>query len=223
MDSLMSDFRMPKKLQKKSSFELILHEECKRASAKLEFPIINPMPNMNWSRGKTTALTELHFFLSSESQAKNWNGPGIKTFRKILFSLEKKLNRTYGDFLSERLIDRLADSDLPFSLTDIDGIIMLNHSPTIPKSHIDFMMAVSCHCPIHQLGNAGNIRVGKHGMRLIDQWAIVSESELPKWVPKHDLSLTNRENTIERVLLEREDQSFEETYGLVLDFLSKTI
>ena len=222
MDSLMSDFRMPKKLQKKSSFELILHEECKRASAKLEFPIINPMPNMNWSRGKTTALTELHFFLSSESQAKNWNGPGIKTFRKILFSLEKKLNRTYGDFLSERLIDRLADSDLPFSLTDIDGIIMLNHSPTIPKSHIDFMMAVSCHCPIHQLGNAGNIRLGKHGMRLIDQWAIVSESELPKWVPKHDLSLTNRENTIERVLLEREDQSFEETYGLVLDFLSKS-
>jgi len=222
MDSIMSDFRMPKKFKKSSSFELILHEECKRASAKLAFPIINPLPNMNWSRGQTKALIELHSFLSSESQAKNWKGPGIKTFRKILQSLESQLNRTYDDFLSERLIDKLAGSEKPFSLTDVDGIMMLNHSPTIPKSHIDFMKAISHHCPIHQLGNIGNIRLGKHGLRLIDQWAITDDSELPPWIPKHDLSVKNSDNIIQRLLLDREDQSFEATYQIVLDFISES-
>ena len=219
MDTVMSDFRMPQKLNHGSSFQLILHDECKKASTKLGFPIINPLPDMNWSRGKTTALSELHNFLSSESIANDWEGPGIQTFRKILKSLESKLNRTHDDFLSERLIDRLNKPEKPFSLTDVDGIIMLNHSPTIPKSHIDFMKAVSRHCPIHQLGNIGNIRLGKHGLRLIDEWAITESSKLPKWVPKHELGLENNQNYVERVLLKRENQSFEATFSIVSKFL----
>ena len=215
MDSIMSDFRMPQKLNHSSSFQLILHDECKKASAKLGFPIINPLPDMNWSRGKTAALSELHTFLSSESLANNWKGPGIETFRKILKSLESKLNQTHDDFISERLIEIMNQSDTPFSLIDVDGIIMLNHSPTIPKSHIDFMKAISIHCPIHQLGNIGNIRLGKHGLRLIDEWAITESSKLPKWVPKHELVLENNQNYVERVLLNRENQSFEATYSIV--------
>ena len=222
MDSIMSDFRMPQKLNQSSAFQIILHEECKKASANLGFPIINPLPEMNWSRGKTAALCELHAFLSSESLAKSWSGPGIETFRKILQSLELKLNVTYDDFLPERLIEQLINSEQPFSLTDIDGIIMLNHSPTIPKSHIDFMKAISHHCPVHQLGNIGNIRLGKHGLRLIDEWAVTDLSDLPEWVPKHELILQNKENDIDRIMLHRENQSFEATYSIVSDFLSKS-
>ena len=219
MDSIMSDFRMPQKLNHSSSFQLILHDECKKASAKLGFPIINPLPDMNWSRGKTAALSELHKFLSSESLANGWKGPGIETFRKIIKSLESKLNRTHDDFLSERLIETLNQPKEPFSLIDVDGIIMLNHSPTIPKSHVDFMKAISHHCPIHQLGNIGNIRLGKHGLRLIDEWAITESSELPEWVPKHELILENNQNFVERVLLNRENQSFEATYSIVSKYL----
>ena len=222
MDSIMSDFRMPQKLNQSSAFQIILHEECKKASANLGFPIINPLPEMNWSRGKTAALSELHAFLSSESLAKNWSGPGIETFRKILQSLELKLNVTHNDFLPERLIGQLINSEQPFSLTDIDGIIMLNHSPTIPKSHIDFMKAISYHCPVHQLGNIGNIRLGKHGLRLIDEWPVTDLSDLPEWVPKHELILQNKENDIDRIMLHRENQSFEATYSIVSDFISKS-
>ena len=39
MDTVMSDFRMPQKLNHGSSFQLILHDECKKASTKLGFPI----------------------------------------------------------------------------------------------------------------------------------------------------------------------------------------
>ena len=222
MDSIMSDFRMPRKFNHGASFQLILHEECKKSSTKLGFPIINPLPEMNWSRGKTAALSELHTFLSSESLAKNWNGPGINNFRKVLQYLESKLNRTHDDFLPERLIDKLIDSKKPFSLTDVDGIIMLNHSPTIPQSHIDFMKAISIHCPIHQLGNVGKIRLGKHGLRLIDEWAISNPSDLPAWVPKHELTLGKNDNYIERVLLNRENQSFEATYSIVSNFLKES-
>ena len=111
----MSDFRMPQKLNQSSAFQIILHEECKKASANLGFPIINPLPEMNWSRGKTAALSELHAFLSSESLAKDWSGPGIETFRKILQTLELKLNVTHNDFISERLIEQLINSEQPFS------------------------------------------------------------------------------------------------------------
>ena len=110
----MSDFRMPQKLNQSSAFQIILHEECKKASANLGFPIINPLPEMNWSRGKTTALGELHAFLSSESLANNWNGPGIEKFSKILQSLESKLNSTHDDFLPMRLIEKLINSERPF-------------------------------------------------------------------------------------------------------------
>ena len=219
MDSIMSDFRMPQKLNQSSAFQIILHEECKKASANLGFPIINPLPEMNWSRGKTTALSELHAFLSSESLAKDWDGPGIEKFRKILQSLESKLNSTHDDFLPIRLIEKLINSERPFSLTDVDGIIMLNHSPTIPKSHIDFMKVISRHCPIHQLGNIGNIRLGEHGLRLIDEWAITDVSNLPEWVPKHNPTSQNKENNVDRIMLHRENQSFEATYSIVSNFL----
>ena len=52
-------------------------------------------------------------------------------------------------------------------------------------------------------------------MRLIDEWAISNPSDLPAWVPKHELTLEKNDNYIERVLLNRENQSFEATYSIV--------
>jgi len=212
-DSIMADFRMPRLLQNDPSFQLILHEECKKESSKLGFPIINPLPDMNWSRGKTTALADLHSFLSSESAASGWDGPGIRTFRQVLRSLELKLNVTHNDFLVERIIEKLKTSEKPFSLIDVDGIIMLNHSPTIPQSEADFIRMISCHSPIHQLSNAGNFRLGKHGLLLKDEWPINEKSELPGWVPVHNFTKVIDENKIERVLLQRENQSFEAAFS----------
>lgn len=222
MDSIMADFRMPRLLQNDPSFQLILHEECKKESANLGFPIINPLPNMNWSRGKTIALLELHHFLSTESIGSKWDGPGIGTFRKILKSLESKLNSTHIDFLADRIIEKLKHSQKPFSLIDIDGIIMLNHSPTIPRSEIDFIRMISSHCPIHQLSNKGNFRLGKHGLLLKDEWPITKNSDLPVWVPEHSFKNVIVGNEIERILLQRENQSFEAAFSFATKELDKS-
>ena len=82
---------------------------------------------MEWSRGKTSALSILHEYLSNENIAESWAGPGLNSFRKILKNLEQKTGRTHPDMAIKKIIDRLSTSDKPFSLIDVEGIIMLNH------------------------------------------------------------------------------------------------
>jgi hypothetical protein len=180
---LVADFRLPRVLSTDSSFELILHESCRREAEKLGFPLINPLPTMGWGMGKTAALSELHYFLSKERAGASWDGPGIKTLRQILRKIEKNLEGTHPDFVFDRLIERLDEGENPFSLLDIDGIIMLNHAPLLPQSHIDLMIAISKHCPIHQLANKGSYRLGTHGIVLEDQYPIKESINLPEWVP----------------------------------------
>ena len=81
---------MPRVLSTKGAFELLLHETCRRDAAKLAFPIINPLPDMRWGRGKTTALAELHAILSRESMAASWDGPGITSFRNVISKIDKR-------------------------------------------------------------------------------------------------------------------------------------
>jgi hypothetical protein len=204
MISIMNDFRMPQLFKNAPYFDSIIHEECVKESTKLGFPLINPLPTMHWGHGKTRALLQLHKFLSSESvDTFSWQGPGIPTISKILTSLETKMNFTYPDFLSRRLVSYLEKIEKPFSLIGIDGIIMLNHSPTTSKAYLDFISAVSYHCPIHQLANKGNFRKGEHGLLLLDNYPVKDESSLPTWVPKHKLDnlKETRLNKIRRVLI----------------------
>ena len=119
--SLAADLRLPRVLSTKGAFELLLHEDCRREAAKLAFPIINPLPDMRWGRGKTTALAELHAILSRESIAASWDGPGIASFRNVIRKIEKRLSRTHPDMIVSRIIDGLNSGEKPFSLLDVDG------------------------------------------------------------------------------------------------------
>ena len=211
MISIMNDFRMPKLLKTDTFFDLIIHEECVQESKNLGFPLINPLPTMYWGRGKTSALVQLHKFLSSECiDTSTWEGPGIQTINKILKSLEIKMNFTHPDFLANRLINNLKTSTKPFSLIDIDGIIMLNHSPITSKIHLNFLSTLSVFCPVHQLANKGNFRKGEHGVLLLDQYPIKKESEIPPWVPNHRLDDEGQgqSNKLRRVLIHDESESF---------------
>ena len=158
--SLLADFRFPRLLSVKEEFSIILHEECRKEAKKLSFPTINPIPEMEWSRGKTSALSTLHEYLSNENIAESWVGPGLNSFRKILKNLEQKTGRTHPDMAIKKIIDRLSTSDKPFSLIDVEGIIMLNHPPGMFKSHQELLLSISNHCPIHQLVYPGNFRLG---------------------------------------------------------------
>ena len=217
--SLVADLRLPRVLSTEGGFELVLHEACRREAARLAFPIINPLPEMRWGRGKTAVLAELHSYLSRESAASNWDGPGITSFRTIIKHLEKRLGGTHPDMVASRIIDGLYKVEKPFSLLDVDGIIMLDHPPGVPRSHVEIMLAVSRHCPIHQLAHPGNFRLGHHGMLLLDQHPIKTQSDLPPWVPPHQPESTPSESSTERVLLQREKHSFEATIRLTRERL----
>ena len=217
--SLVADLRLPRVLSTEGGFELVLHEACRREAARLAFPMINPLPEMRWGRGKTAVLAELHSYLSRESAASNWDGPGITSFRTIIKHLEKRLGGTHPDMVASRIIDGLYKVEKPFSLLDVDGIIMLDHPPGVPRSHVEIMLAVSRHCPIHQLAHPGNFRLGHHGMLLLDQHPIKTQSDLPPWVPPHQPESTPSESSTERVLLQREKHSFEATIRLTRERL----
>ena len=207
--SLVADLRLPRVLGTESGFELVLHEACRREAARLAFPMINPLPEMRWGRGKTAALAELHSFLSQESAAAVWDGPGITSFRTVIRQLEKRLGGTHPDMVASRIIDGLNSEDKPFSLLDVDGIIMLDHPPGVPRSHVGIMLAVSRHCPIHQLAHPGNFRLGHHGLLLLDQHPVKTQSDLPSWVPPHQPDSTSSDAVAKRVLLQRESHSFD--------------
>jgi hypothetical protein len=219
--TLMADFRFPKLLPVKEEFSIILHEECRKAAKNLLFPIINPIPEMEWGRGKTSALATLHEYLSNENAVESWNGPGLATFRKILENLEQKTGRTHPDMAIKRIIDKLSHPDKPFSLIDIEGIIMLNHPPSMPKSHQELLLSVSNHCPIHQLVYPGNFRLGHHGFLLIDKHPIKYSEEIPNWLPLHDIKIKKQQPNVSRYIIQREDHSFNSAISLTQQFLEK--
>ena len=217
--SLVADLRLPRVLSTEGGFELVLHEACRREAARLAFPMINPLPEMRWGRGKTAALAELHSYLTRESAEAAWDGPGIVSFGFIIRKLERRLGGTHPDLVASRIIGGLNRGEKPFSLLDVDGIIMLDHPPELPRSHIELMLAVSRHCPIHQLAHPGNFRLGHHGMLLLDQHPIKTQSDLPLWVPSHQPESTPPESSTERMLLQREKHSFEVTIELIRERL----
>ncbi|MDP6921259.1 MAG: hypothetical protein QF709_05070, partial [Candidatus Thalassarchaeum sp.] len=121
--------------------------------------------------------------------------------------------------VASRIIAGLDDVMKPFSLLDVDGIVMLDHPPGVPQSHVEIMLALSRHCPIHQLTHSGNFRLGHHGMLLLDQHPIETQSDLPLWVPPHQPESVDPPPSAQRLLLQREEHSFKTTIELTRERL----
>lgn len=219
--SLIADLRLPRLISTEGPFSLILHSECQKEASKLGFPLINPLPEMKWGKGKTAALSSLHHQLSMELVAENWEGPGIFTFRKILTRLENRLSGTHPDMAPQRIIDSLESGEVPFTLSDVNGIIMLDHSPIMTRSHVQILLSLSKHRPIHQLVHQGNFRLGHHGKLLLDEHPVEDSKELPSWVPSHSLDYSDKIVNASRILLRREKHSFQTTIDLVNESLRK--
>jgi hypothetical protein len=217
--ALLSDLRLPRRISTGPAFEVILHDACTSAAAKLSFPLINPLPDLPWGRGKTKSLSELHQFLSLEDALGPWDGPGIKSFSKILHNLERRLGGTHPDFVATRIIANLSANQTPFTLSDIDGIIFLDHPPSFPKSHANILRALSEICPIHQLTNPGSFRLGHHGFQLQDKKPISSASEIPSWVPDHEIAANNQAQSFQRVMLQSEDHAFDAALSIIKEEL----
>ncbi len=219
--SLMADLRMPRKISIGPAFDLVLHGICSARASNLAFPLINPLPNMPWGEGKTTALTELHSFLSLEASIESWEGPGMHSFTEVLRDIEAKIGGTHPDFLTSKILEGIGHDGIPFTLLGIDGIIMLNHAPSINKSDQELLLALSDLIPIHQLTYPGSYRLGLHGSQLVDKFPITDPNHLPQWVPRHEISNQNDAPKVNRIFVNREDQSFEAALSIASRTLSE--
>ena len=221
ISSLVADLRMPRVLSNDGPLLSVIHTECSKEAARLGFPLINPLPDMRWGKGKTEALAELHYQLSREMAVSGWQGPGMTTFRKVIERLEEKLRFTHPDLAVGRIIDSLDSGLTPFTVSDIDGIIMLDHSPVLCRSHTEMLLSLSRHSPIHQLANPGNFRLGHHGNLLVDEHPVKDPHELPNWVPSGRTPANSVQPAATRILLSREAHSFDVTTRLVSERLTR--
>ena len=119
ISSLVADLRMPRVLSNDGPLLSVIHGECSKEAARLGFPLINPLPDMRWGKGKTEALAELHYQLSREMAVSGWQGPGMATFRTVIERLEEKLRFTHPDLAVGRIIDSLDSGITPFTVSDI--------------------------------------------------------------------------------------------------------
>jgi len=221
ISALVADFRLPRVLSRGGPLMSVLHSECRKEAAGLGFPLINPLPDMKWGKGKTEALAALHYHLSREMAVGRWDGPGIATFRIVIERLETKLRFTHPDMAVDRIIDSLESETTPFTVSDIDGIIMLDHSPEICRSHAEMLLSLSKHRPIHQLAHPGNFRLGHHGNLLVDEHPVKVPEGLPSWVPRDRISREEVDAEVKRILLRREAHSFEVAVRLVSERLNR--
>lgn len=223
--SLLADLRMPRVLSLSGGWSLVLDAACAEAAARLEFPIMHPVPDLSWNRNKTRALAALHSVLAREGKLNEWKGAGIDGFSRVLRGLEEALGGTHPDFVTSRVIEGLngalvADST-PFSLAEVEGIIMLDHAPVMPARRRELLEAISRHRPIHQLAYPGNHRLGEYGLLLRDVYAVSDLSEL-HWVPTHEVvefgDDVQRSNH-RRFRLQRESHSIQQATRLIAERL----
>jgi len=223
--TLIEDFRLPRILQLNGGWNTILNSECTLSSERLEFPVLNPIASIPWNRNKTKSLSKLYTVLSKEDRLSSWNSYGISTFTKIIDRLESNLNSIHPANVSSKITNELKSSEEPpFSLRDIDGIIMLNHSPIISNSRCKMLKEISRHKPIHQLTYPGNFRLGYHGVLLIDQFPITDQKKLPSWIPVHkpknNLDANLYSSSIKIKKTNHDNDIFQNTLSQVLDFQS---
>ena len=221
ISSLVADLRMPRVLSKNGPLLSVIHSECIKEAARLGFPLINPLPEMRWGKGKTEALAELHYHLTKEMAVSRWEGPGIVTFRRVIKRLEKKMRFTHPDMAVDRIITSLESGATPFTVSDIDGIIMLDHSPVLCRSHSEMLLSLSKHSPIHQLAYPGNFRLGHHGKLLVDEHPVKDSKDMPHWVPRSRNSAKPVQSEVTRILLRRERNSFDVTTRLISERLTR--
>jgi len=221
ISSMVADLRMPRVLSNDGPLMSVIHSECKKEAARLGFPLINPLPDMRWGKGKTEALAELHYQLSREMAVSRWQGPGMVTFRRVIERLEEKLRFTHPDMAVGRIIDSLESGTTPFTVSDVDGIIMLDHPPVLCLSHTKMLLSLSNHSPIHQLAHPGNFRLGHHGNLLVDEHPVKVPHDLPKWVPGDRTPAKVTPSEVTRILLRREAHSFDVTTRLVSERLTR--
>ncbi len=224
VSSLHAELRLPRLLPSGGLFSILLHAECKKAARALKFPLMHSLPDQHWGRGKSRDLSNLNHCLREESVTSKAS-PDLQSFRILLTKLAENLGGVHGDEQLSALVnilEKIPDSEVPFGLSRIDGIIFLNHPPTVSPLRQRLILALTRFKPLHVLANSGSHRLGLHGFVPNDISAIRDSDKLPDWVPSHSPFTHAKLNNIEegkyrpiRMLVPRIERSIQATHALI--------
>ena len=191
--ALLTDFRQPNVIEDDSILLFETHQECVTRASKGNFPLLH-IRGKKWGIGKTQRLIQLHKEIAKLPKIPLWDSdPGVKEFRNALFAVEQTLSGTHPDLMQHhlnQLLDGISDTNLPFNLRDLTGIILLDHPPEFAEIERQILAKIAKHVPIHQLCNPGKFRLGYSGAYLQDV-AWCSQEDLPSWVPHHEVEIVN--------------------------------
>ena len=190
--SLQMDFRFPVIVPRSTVGIVQVNKLFSHAASEFRFPRMHPDASRKWSLSKTERLLQLHRFSTKHDIISKWeDDPGVSEADRLLSSF-KKSNLLHEHHVMEELTNALLDSDIqiPYSLSTVEGILLLNHPPDFYSNEKTFLTALASRVPIHHLCVPGSFRLGLHGAYIDDEIKYVkSEEEVPNWVPKHTLSL----------------------------------
>ncbi len=156
-DTLHLDFRLPSKMQDDALLFSIVHQRTQQHAHNGQLPLMfSPVEGRIWSEYKTERLQSLHRELSELKRPWKWeNDPGVKEFNNILKKIEQQMNCTYPDLMKSNLLERLnlanQEKEVPFSLSGVEGIIILDHAPDFSEVNRLLLQSISRITPIHQL------------------------------------------------------------------------
>ncbi len=240
IDSLHVDLHLPKVLENDGVTNLLVHLSCEESAEEFGFPIIHPVPSKTWHYSKTSRLMQLHSTLAEEDPNFVWeNDPGVAEFDRVLKSIETKLDCVHPARKLSKVVSTLQQwyesGDVPFSLSSIDGIVLLNHEPSLSWLRRELLIAISKFVPIHQLCHAGKFRLGEHGAWLCDIPDVSREEGMldgifssyrkpwraPELIPWDMHQVGFGKSSVHRITLGRAEHDFDAALSLINEFEGK--
>ncbi|RJU94845.1 MAG: hypothetical protein DWC00_06165 [Candidatus Poseidoniales archaeon] len=209
--SLQMDFRFPVIIPRSTMGIVQVHKKFSDAASEFRFPRMHPDASRTWSLSKTERLLQLHRFSTMHGILRKWeDDPGVTEADRLL-STFRDSNLLHEHQVMEELTNALLQTDtpIPYSLTAVKGIVLLNHPPDFHSSEKQFFTALATRIPIHHLSVQGSFRLGLHGAYIDDEIQYVkSEEELPDWIPEHPvIASPEKENRTEGIHLVSFDQA----------------
>jgi hypothetical protein len=183
------DLRLPVLMEDDGILFEKTHRALAETAANHGFPLLLTNPNHRWSRSRSRRLLSLYRELTKLRKPWSWEeDPGAKSCDKVLKSLESEMQATHPLRLERTVWKVLGEcEEAPFTIADVEGIIVLDHPSGLSEVELAILQQLSKFTGMHQLVNPGSHRLGFHGEYIEDIAPIRSSSNLPEWVPQHEV------------------------------------
>ena len=183
------DLRLPVLLSEDGILFEKTHRALSEEASGETFSGLLSNPKHKWSRSRTRRLLSLYKELTKLKRPWDWEeDPGARICDKVLQSMESELQATHPLRLKRTVWQALKETEkMPFTISDVEGIIMLDHPSNISEVEIEIIKEISRLKPVHQLVNPGSHRLGFHGEYIEDISPVRRNDALPKWVPSHEV------------------------------------